>query len=158
MLEGDVICGLVQPPAPPQRDQIRNSCAATQWPRRGDLPPPRCRLRTGTSASSTTVVTIYTLLASTRGGLDQSTTHGNRTPTRYICHGCLISSRDVIFPDSYRPSVTLLRMFLIFIATQRRPRVFSLIQLYPSLSGSPCLRPPPVACPLWPPRMVDLWT
>ena len=27
------------------------------------------------------------------------------------------------------PSITLLRMFLIFIATQRRPRVFSLIQL-----------------------------
>ena len=38
-------------------------------------------------------------------------------------------SRDVIFPDSYRPSVTLLGMFLIFIATQRRPRVVSLIQL-----------------------------
>jgi hypothetical protein len=42
------------------------------------------------------------LLASTTGGLDQSTTHGNRTPTSYICHGCLISSRGVIFPGSHR--------------------------------------------------------
>jgi len=81
---GGVICGLVQQQAPPQRDQIRNSCAAAKWPSRGDLPPLRCRLRTGTSASSTTVVRIYTLLASTRGGLDQSTTPGNRTPTSCI--------------------------------------------------------------------------
>jgi hypothetical protein len=54
------------------------------------------------------------LLASTTGGLDQSTTHGNRTPTSYICHGCLISSRGVIFPGSHREGASWVH--------QRRPK------------------------------------
>jgi hypothetical protein len=35
------------------------------------------------------VVTIHTLLASAGGGLDQSPNTGKRTPTSYVCHGCL---------------------------------------------------------------------
>jgi hypothetical protein len=61
------------------------------------------------------------LLASTTGGLDQSTTHGNRTPTSYICHGCLISSRGVIFPGSHRGGDSIpfysLGCFFLLLAT-----------------------------------------
>jgi hypothetical protein len=32
------ICGLVQPPAPPQRDQIRDAPPASQWSCLGHLP------------------------------------------------------------------------------------------------------------------------
>ncbi len=38
----------------------------------GDLPAPRCRLRTGASAKSKAMVTIKQVLAPTAGGLDQS--------------------------------------------------------------------------------------
>jgi hypothetical protein len=48
------------------------------------------------------VVTIHTLLASTGSGLDQSANTGNPTPTSYLCHGCLNSSRGVIFLGSHR--------------------------------------------------------
>ena len=104
---GGVICGLVQPPAPPQRDQVRDSYAAPQWPSRGDLSSPRCRLRRSTSATSSSVVTINALLASTRGGLDQSATTRNRTQFSYVDNGCLNSSRGVNFPGSYRSRVRI---------------------------------------------------
>jgi hypothetical protein len=42
------------------------------------------------------------LLASTRGGLDQSATTRNRTQFSYVDNGCLNSSRGVNFPGSYR--------------------------------------------------------
>ena len=48
------------------------------------------------------MVTINTVLASTRGGLDQSTTTGRRIPTSYVDDGCLNSSRSIIFPGSHR--------------------------------------------------------
>ena len=86
---GGVICGLVQPSAPPQRDQIRDAPPAPQRRCCGDLPSPGCRLRTGAPDASTKVVTIHTLLASAGGGLDQSPNTGKRTPTSYVCHGCL---------------------------------------------------------------------
>ena len=99
-----LICGLGQPPASPQRDQVRDACAATKWPSRRNLSSPGGYLRTGTSASSTTVVMIHTLLASTRGGLDQSATTRNRTQFSYVEDCCLISSRGAIFPGSHRSS------------------------------------------------------
>lgn len=73
----------------------------------GDLPPPGCRLRTGTPKASPPVVTIHTLLASNGSGLDQSANTGNPTPTRYVCHGCLNSSTGVIFPASQRARLSL---------------------------------------------------
>jgi len=49
---------------------------------------------------------INTLLESTRGGLDQSTTTGRRIPTNYICRDCLNGSSCVVFPGSHRPRLT----------------------------------------------------
>jgi hypothetical protein len=40
------------------RDQVRHASAAPQWPSRGDLSSPRCRLRTGAPAKPASVVTI----------------------------------------------------------------------------------------------------
>jgi len=48
------------------------------------------------------VITIRTLLASARSGLDQSTTSGRRIQTSYVDDGCLNSSMSVIFPGSHR--------------------------------------------------------
>lgn len=62
---GLVVCGLVQPPAPPQRHQVRDAPTASQWSGRGDLPSPGCRLRTSAPAKPTPVVAIDALLAST---------------------------------------------------------------------------------------------
>jgi len=97
-----VICGLVQRPAPPQRDQVRDASAAPQRSGRRDLSAPGCRLRTGAPAKSTPVVTINALLASTRGGLDQSATLRKRHHCSYVGDGRLSGGRDVIFPDSHR--------------------------------------------------------
>lgn len=67
---GVLICGLVQPPAPSQREQVRHSWAATQWPSYGHLSSPGSRLRTGTPTTPAPVVTVNALLASTGSGLD----------------------------------------------------------------------------------------
>jgi len=99
---GGVICGLVQRPAPPQRDQVRNASAAPQRSGRRDLSAPGCRLRTSAPAKSTPVVTINALLASTRGGLDQSATLRGRHHSSYVGDGRLSGGRGVIFPDSHR--------------------------------------------------------
>jgi len=71
---GLVICGLVQPMSPPHRRQDRDPPTASQWSGRGDLPSPRCRLRTGPSATPTPMGKVDELLASGGGGLDQTTT------------------------------------------------------------------------------------
>jgi len=55
------------------------------------------------------VVMINTLLESTRGGLDQSTTTGRRIPTNYICRDCLNGSSCVIFTGSHRSGAPDLR-------------------------------------------------
>ena len=68
---GELVCGLVLPPAPPQRDQIHDPCAATQWPSRGYLSSPGCPLRTGTPTTPAPVVTNNALLASAGSGVDQ---------------------------------------------------------------------------------------
>jgi hypothetical protein len=54
------------------------------------------------SEEPASLVTIHALLASTGGGLDQSTTTGNRTEVSYVDDGCLNSDRGVIFPSSHR--------------------------------------------------------
>ena len=48
------------------------------------------------------MVTIHALLASIRGGLDQSTTTRNLTEFSWVDNGCLNSGWGVIFPDSHR--------------------------------------------------------
>jgi hypothetical protein len=45
----------------------------------------------------------HPLLATTRGGLDQSTTTGNQHQTSYLGDGRLIGGRGVIFPGGHRP-------------------------------------------------------
>ena len=106
---GGLVCGLVQPPAPPQRHQVRHTPRASQRSSRGVLPSPRCRLRTGPSAQSTALVTSGPLLAPARSGLDQPTVSRNRTRTSYVDDGCLNSSRGVIFPSSYRIRIAITR-------------------------------------------------
>jgi hypothetical protein len=44
----------------------------------------------------------HPLLASTGGGLDQSTASGQEPSSGYIGNGCLTGSRGVIFPGSHR--------------------------------------------------------
>lgn len=51
-----------------------------------------------TPKESTTVIAIHTLLASTAGGLDQSTTFKDRIRSSYVGDGCLNSGRSGIFP------------------------------------------------------------
>ena len=101
---GGVVCRLVQPSAPPQRHQVRDASATSQRPGRGDLSASRCRVRASTPAKPTPLVTIHTLLASARNGLDQSTTSGRRIQTSYVDAGCLNSSRSIIFPGYHRYS------------------------------------------------------
>ena len=103
---GGLISGLLQPPAPPQRDQVRDSPPAPLGRCRGHVPSPRCCLQGGTSAEPAPLVTISALLASTGSGLDQPTTSRNRTQFSYIENGCLNSSRGVIFPGSHRAGKT----------------------------------------------------
>jgi len=59
---GGLVRRLVQLPASPQR------------PGRGDLTASECRLRVGPTEASAPLVTLHSVLASTRSGLDQSTT------------------------------------------------------------------------------------
>ena len=99
---GGIVCGLVQPPAPPQRHQVRHAPPASQRSGRGDLPSPSCRLRAGPRAQSTALDTNDPLLASAGGGLDQPTVIRNRTRTSYLDDGCLNGRRGVIFPGSHR--------------------------------------------------------
>jgi len=101
---GGVVCRLVQPSAPPQRHQVRDASATSQRRGRRDLSASRCRVRARPPAKPMPLVTIHTLLASARSGLDQSTTSGRRIQTSYIDDGCLNSSRSIIFPGSHRGS------------------------------------------------------
>ncbi len=105
---GGIICGLVQPPPSPQWHQVRDTPSASLRSDRRDLPSPCCRLRGSASPEPTPLVTIHTLLASARSGLDQSTTSGRRIQTCYVDHLCLISSRGAIFPGSHRSWLILL--------------------------------------------------
>jgi len=99
---GSVICGLVQLPASPQRHQFRDASATSQRPGRRDLSASCCRVRASTPAKPTPLVTIHTLLASARSGLDQSTNNRTWPQSSYVEGGCLNSSRSVIFPGSHR--------------------------------------------------------
>ncbi len=71
---GGGICGLVQPPAPPQRHQIRDAPSAAQRCREGNLPTASRGLREGTSLPSKTLEPKHPLLASTRRSVDQQAT------------------------------------------------------------------------------------
>ena len=101
---GGSVCGLVQPQASPQLDQVRDAPPAPLWRSHGDLPSPVCRLRAGTPKASTPLVTISPVLASTGSGVDQSTTSRNCSRASYVVDSCLNSIRGVIFSGRHRRS------------------------------------------------------
>ena len=76
---GVCICGLVQPPAPPQRDQIRDAPPAPQWSRQGHLPAASRGLRGRPPGQSNALEPKHPLLAPTRRSVDQQATGRART-------------------------------------------------------------------------------
>ena len=64
------ICGLVQPPAPPQRHQIRDAPSAAQRSGHGNLPASLRGLRDSPPGKSITQEPKHPLLASTRRSVD----------------------------------------------------------------------------------------
>lgn len=71
---GGGLSGLVQPPAPPQRDHVRHAPSASQRGRHRELPAARPSLREGPPEKSTPLEPIQPLLAPDRGGVDQQAT------------------------------------------------------------------------------------
>lgn len=71
---GGVVRGLVQPPAPSQRHQVRDAPAAPQRPCRRNLPSTRPCLRKSPAETSASMEPIHPLLAPARGGVDQQAT------------------------------------------------------------------------------------
>ena len=76
---GGTICGLVQPPAPPQRHQIRDAPPASQWSSQGNLPAASRGLRGRTPCQSNSLEPEHSLLAPTRRSVDQQATGRERT-------------------------------------------------------------------------------
>ena len=100
---GVCIRGMVQPPAPPQRYPFRYARSTPWRPGRRNLSPPCPYLRAGPSESSSQLEPKHPLLATTKDGLDQSTTTGKQHQTSYLGNGRLIGGRGgVIFPNRHR--------------------------------------------------------
>jgi hypothetical protein len=76
---GGVVCGLVQPPAPPQRDQIRDAPPAPQWIRRGNLPAASRGLRGRPPGQSNALERCHPLLESAGRSVDQQANRGAKT-------------------------------------------------------------------------------
>ena len=76
---GGSICGLVQPPAPPQRDQIRDAPPAPQWSRHGHLPAASGGLRGRPPCQSNALERCHPLLESTGRSVDKQATGRART-------------------------------------------------------------------------------
>ena len=104
LLLGDDVRGLVRPPAPPQPHPVRDARSAPERSGRCDLLLTSTAVRTGPSESSSPLERQHQLLASARGGLDQSTTSRKHRPSDYVGNGRVISGRGVIFPGSYGSS------------------------------------------------------
>jgi hypothetical protein len=75
-----------------------------EWRLHGEVVPASDEDPEGWGATDkfTVMVTIDSLLASARGGLDQSTASRNRIQDSYVEYDCLSRSRGVIFPGSHR--------------------------------------------------------
>ena len=76
---GSCICGLVQPPAPPQRHQVRDATSAPQGSSQGNLPAASRGLRGRTPCQSNSLEPEHPLLAPTRRSVDQQATGRERT-------------------------------------------------------------------------------
>ena len=93
---GVCICGLVQPPAPPQRDQIRNAPPASQWSCHGHLPAARGGLRGRPPCQSNALERCHPLLESTGRSVDKQATGRARTgPGVTLGSGRLSGSQGV---------------------------------------------------------------
>ena len=93
---GGSICGLVQPPAPPQRDQIRDAPPAPQWSRHGHLPAASGGLRGRPPCQSNALERCHPLLESAGRSVDKQATGRARTgPGVTIYSGRLNGSQGV---------------------------------------------------------------
>ena len=79
---GVCICGLVQPPTPPQRDQIRNAPPASQWSCQGYLPAASRGLRDRPQGQSNALEPYYPLLESAGRSVDKQANRRARSGRR----------------------------------------------------------------------------
>ena len=93
---GGSFCGLVQPPAPPQRHQVRHAPSASQRCCNRNLPGACPGLREGAPGPSQTLEPIHSLLAPTRRSVDQQATSRPKIRSGVIvCSSCSKGSRGV---------------------------------------------------------------
>ena len=93
---GFFFCGLVQPPAPPQRHQIRDAPPASQGKSHGHLPAASRGLRGRPRCKSNALERCHPLLESTGRSVDQQTNRGAKTePGVTINPGRLNGSQGV---------------------------------------------------------------
>ena len=93
---GGSICGLVQPPAPPQRDQICDAPPAPQRNRQGHLPAESLGLRGRPPCQSNALERCHTLLESTGRSVDkQANRRARSAPGATLNPGRLNGSQGV---------------------------------------------------------------
>ena len=93
---GGSICGLVQPPAPPQRYQIRDAPPAPQWIRHGYLPAASGGLRGRPPGQSNALERCHPLLESASRSVDKQATGRARSgPGATLNQGRLNGSQGV---------------------------------------------------------------
>ena len=93
---GVCICGLVQPPAPPQRDQIRDAPPAPQWSRHGYLPAASGGLRGRPPCQSNALERCHPLLESAGRSVDkQANRRARSAPGATLNPGRLNGSQGV---------------------------------------------------------------
>ena len=93
---GGVVCGLVQPPAPPQRDQIRNAPPASQWISHGYLQAASLGLRGRPPCQSNALERCHPLLESTSRSVDkQANRRARSAPGATLNQGRLNGSQGV---------------------------------------------------------------
>ena len=88
---GVCICGLVQPPAPPQRDQIRDAPPAPQWSRHGYLPAASGGLRGRPPCQSNALERCHPLLESAGRSVDKQATGRARTGPGVTIDSCRLN-------------------------------------------------------------------
>ena len=93
---GGVVRGLVQPPAPPQRDQIRDAPPAPQWSSQGNLPAASGGLRGRPPCQSNSLERCHPLLESAGRSVDkQATGRARSAPGATLNPGRLNGSQGV---------------------------------------------------------------
>jgi hypothetical protein len=95
---GSCICGLVQPPAPPQRHQVRDAASAPQRIRKGNLPAASRGLRRRTPCQSNALEPEHLLLATTRRGVDQQANRGAQSGPGATLNPVRLSGSKVVTP------------------------------------------------------------